>query len=116
MNALPKDPAGDKLLTSIHDFTIREDGILSSLVFLREEGSYLLDQFHPVMGEFGILREKGSKEKVSFMEKNMALAKELGIPMILWDDGREYALMKNQAAEWDKDYGSDRAAEAMMGD
>lgn len=113
--ALPKDPAGDKLLTSIHDFTIGEDGILSSLVFLRGEGSYLLDQFHPVMGEFGILREKGSKEKVSFMEKNMALAKELGIPMILWDDGREYALMKNQAAEWDKDYGSDRAAEAMLG-
>ena len=114
--ALPQDPAGDKLLTSIHEFSIEKDGMLKALIFLQGEGAYLLDQFHPVMGEFGILREKGSKEKVSFMEKNMALAKELGIPMILWDDGGEYALMKKQAAEWDKDYGSDRAAEAMIRD
>ena len=114
--ALPKDPAGDKLLTSIHEFSIEKDGMLKALVFLRGEGSYLLDQFHPVMGEFGIPREKGTKEKVSFMEKNMALAKELGIPMILWDDGGEYALMKKQAAEWDEEYGSDRAAEAMIRD
>ena len=113
---LPQDPAEDRILTSIHDYNTDGDGILKALSWLRESGREYLELYHPVMGEFGILRDTELNDKVTFMERNMALAKELGIPMILWDDGGNYALMKNRAAEWDKDYGSDRTAEAMMGE
>ncbi len=86
--------------------------VLHSLEFFAENDMDRLSSFNLVMSEFGIPCDKETSLKLEFMEKHVSEIYQLGIPMIVWDDGGDYALMDNQRAAWDKARQSDQVAEA----
>ena len=110
----PTDSADNKIFTEVHDYTIRSDGTLASLEYFQGVGAQYLEQYNIVMGEFGILRTESLSDKLKLMNKSVPLAYELGIPMMIWDEGGGYAIMKKTAAEWDENYDSDQVAAAML--
>ena len=111
---LPTDTADDKLMVGFHDYTIRDDGTLASLEYFNDTGAQYLSQYKLLMGEFGIQRTETLSKRLQLMDRSVAYGYQTGIPMILWDDGGSYALMKKDAAAWDANYNSDQVAEAML--
>jgi len=111
---LPRDTADNKLFVGVHDYTIRDDGTLASLEFFSGKGKSYLSKYNIIMGEYGVLRDESLEKKIKLMNRSIPLAYELGIPMIYWDDGGGYALMKKKASEWDTQYNSDQVAKAMI--
>lgn len=110
---LPTDSADNKIFTELHDYTIRSDGTLASLEYLSGEGASYLKKYNIVIGEYGILRTENLTKKLQLMNKSVPLGLQMGIPMILWDEGGGYAIMKKNAAEWDTTYNSDQVAAAI---
>lgn len=111
---LPLDTAANKLFTEVHDYLKKDKAVLRSLEFFAESDMDWLSSFNLVMSEFGIPRSKETSVKCEFMEKHVSEIYQLGIPMIVWDDGGEYALMDNQKAAWDTAWESDQVAETML--
>ena len=111
---LPLDKAENKIFTEIHDYLTEDETVLRSLEFFAESDMDWLSSFNLVMSEFGIPRSKETSVKCEFMEKHVSEIYQLGIPMIVWDDGGEYALMDNQKAAWDTAWESDQVAETML--
>ena len=111
---LPADPARDRLLVGIHDYSCLEDGRLRSLLYLSKTRQELPGAYPIVLSEFGILQKTELSERVNFMEKNTRLCRELGIPMMLWDDGGNYTVMRADGTGWDTDSGSDRVMDAFL--
>ena len=66
------------------------------------------------MSEFGIARTEDLEKRLDFMRKHVSALYQLGIPVIVWDDGGNYILMDRKNADWDQIYQSDRVAEAML--
>ncbi len=111
---LPIDKAENKIFTEIHDYLTEDETVLRSLEFFAESDMDWLSSFNLVMSEFGIPRDKEMSVKLAFMEKHVSEIYQFGIPMIVWDDGGDYALMDNQKAAWDTAWESDQVAEAML--
>lgn len=110
----PTDTADNKIFTEIHDYTIRSNGILASLEYFQGAGAKYLSDYNIIMSEFGILRNESLSDKLNLMNVSIPIAYQLGIPMIVWDEGGGYSIMKKQAAEWDTSYNSDQVAQAMI--
>ncbi len=111
---LPLDKAENKIFTEIHDYLTEDETVLRSLEFFAESDKEWLSSFNLVMSEFGIPRDKEMSVKLAFMEKHVSEIYQFGIPMIVWDDGGDYALMDNKMAAWDTAWESDQVAEAML--
>lgn len=110
----PVDKAENKMFTEIHDYLTSDETVLRSLEFFAESDKDWLSSLNPVMSEFGIPCDKETSVKLEFMEKHVSEIYQLGIPMVVWDDGGDYALMDNQKAAWDTAWDSDIVAETML--
>ena len=134
---LPKDSVDNKILVGIHDYTVREGGLLSSLEWFNKSsapdtgdssssgsGAGYLKKYNIIMDEFGIYKNEAPEDaSVSndYLEKKTALmtvsvpaAYKLKVPMILWDEGSRYAVMKKDQPKWDEAFGSDQVAAEML--
>ena len=111
---LPSDSAENKILVGIHSYVIKDNGILEGLDYLANEGKEYLNKYNLILGEFGIDRSNELSNKLDFMGKNMSLAASLGLPVMYWDDGGNYALMRANHAYWYTNYNSDQVAEKMI--
>lgn len=113
--ALPNDSATNKIFVGIHDYTILEDGMLSSLnFFASDEGRQYLERYNIVMDEFGIKKTEPLEKRLQLMETSVKKGYELGIPMLLWEEGSGYAIMDKKEYKWDTAYSSDQVAAAML--
>ena len=124
---MPTDTASNKILVGIHDYTIRTDennyGLLSSLEWLGDkdgDGYKYLDpegeyKYSILMDEFGVYNTEILEQRKALMNTSVPASYQLGIPMIIWDEGGEYAIMEKDSAAWDKNTDSDQVAEAMIG-
>ena len=112
---MPQDSAKNRIFVGIHEYTVEDNGILQSLNFLNsEEGKEYLDKYEILMGEYGIYRTDALEKKLDFMEKNVTLSYQLGIPAYYWDEGGNRALMRRMADYWDTKYNSDQVAASMI--
>ena len=111
---IPSDTAENKIFTEIHDYLFEDETVLRSLAVLEETDREQLEKYNLVMGEFGISRTENLEKRLDFMRKHVSALYQLGIPMIVWDDGGNFILMDRKNAEWDQNYQSDRVAEAML--
>ena len=114
---LPYDDAENKIFVGLHDYTVKENGLLTSIDFLKsEEGQEYLNYYNIILGEFGVKNELPLQDRIDFMTTNIAEGYDLGIPMFLWDDGLSYAIMTNdnQNPAWNQNNDSDKVAQAMI--
>jgi hypothetical protein len=112
---MPQDSAKNRIFVGIHEYTVEENGVLQALNYLSsEEGKQYLDKYDLLLGEYGIYRSEALDKKIDFMEKNVALSYQLGIPAFYWDEGGNRALMRRMADYWDTRYNSDQVAKAMI--
>ena len=114
---LDRENDDPRILTEIHSYNIKQNDdskTLTTLSYLNNEGKEYLNKYNLVMGEYGIYRTEPLEDRIKFMESNITLAYELGIPMMIWDEGGNYSIMKRRAAVWDTDYNSDKVVEAMI--
>ena len=111
---IPSDTAENKILTEIHDYPVEDETLLRSLTVLGETDREQLEKYNLVMSEFGIDCTENLEKRLDFMRKHVSAFYQLGIPMILWDDGGTYSLMDRQKAAWQTEYKSDLVAEEML--
>ncbi len=112
---MPQDSAKNRIFVGIHEYTVEENGVLQALNYLSsEDGKQYLDKYDLLLGEYGIYRSEALDKKIDFMEKNVALSYQLGIPAYYWDEGGNRALMRRMADYWDTRYNSDQVAKAMI--
>ncbi len=111
---IPSDSAENKIFTEVHSYLFEDETVLRSLTFLEETDRKQLEKYNLVMSEFGIARTEDLEKRLDFMRKHVSAFYQMGIPMILWDDGGTYSLMDRQKAAWQTEYKSDLVAEEML--
>lgn len=111
---LPTDSAENKIFTEIHDYPENGDIFLESLKDLDTYDEETLAPLNLVMSEFAIGAKENLLEKKAFMEIHVSALYQKGIPIIVWDDRADFALMRLNRPEWETKFGSDRVAETML--
>ena len=109
----PDDSADNKIFTELHTFQA-EKILLYPLRYFDNSKTSWPSQYNLLITELGVKRESELSVRTEIMEQNISRFYRMGIPVLYWDDGGNYALMTNGKAEWDAAYGSDRVAEAML--
>ena len=111
---MPADSAENKIFTEIHDYPENGDIFLESLDDLEAYDAETLAPLNLVMSEFAIPARENLLEKTAFMEIHVSALYQMGIPIIVWDDRADFALLRLNRPEWETKFGSDRVAETML--